>query len=325
MYQEKLLEKFIQINSEEQAILDKKIIIDRSIFKDDGVTVDVDKLLLTDKQISVRKHTRFVNYPKHRHNFIEMCYVLKGHLTNIINGHEVVLHEGDLLMINQNVEHEILASSESDLTLNFIMRPVFFLDLLNYIGQNACIGDFIINSLYQTHESHSLVYRQELNETQENCKIEELLFNIITTIQEDNEMSMLKVKFYMGLLVIELIEKQDYEIKENTDNNYKNSLVLEIMHYIEEYYQNATLNSISKKLHQNDYSISKLLKQKLGLTFKELLQNKRLEVATRLLSYTNLPIVEICSNIGYENVSYFYKLFHKKYSQSPKEYRDNKE
>lgn len=51
--------------------------------------------------------------------------------------------------------------------------------------------------------------------------------------------------------------------------------------------------------------LSKLIKQKTGYTFQELLQHKRFETAAHLLAETDLSVEEIALDVGYENQSYF--------------------
>mgnify|MGYP000019507031 CR=1 FL=1 len=59
-------------------------------------TVDSAKMLEEGKLIAVRTHTRFVHFPSHRHNFIEVLYVCEGSLINIIGGKQVVIEAGEL-------------------------------------------------------------------------------------------------------------------------------------------------------------------------------------------------------------------------------------
>ena len=54
---------------------------------------------------------------------------------------------------------------------------------------------------------------------------------------------------------------------------------------------------------------------------KELLQKHRMETAARLLRRSDLNIQQIIAQVGYENTSYFYRLFHERYGLSPREYR----
>ena len=61
-----------------------------------------------------------------------------------------------------------------------------------------------------------------------------------------------------------------------------------------------------------------------GKTYKELLQKHRMETAARLLRRSDLNIQQIITQVGYENTSYFYRLFHERYGQSPREYRNTR-
>ena len=46
-----------------------------------------------------------------------------------------------------------------------------------------------------------------------------------------------------------------------------------------------------------------------------------METAARLLRRSDLNIQQIIAQVGYENTSYFYRLFHERYGLSPREYR----
>ena len=58
-----------------------------------------------------------------------------------------------------------------------------------------------------------------------------------------------------------------------------------------------------------------------GVSREELMQEHRVETAARLLRRSDLNIQQIISMVGYENTSYFYRLFHERYGLSPREYR----
>ena len=68
-------------------------------------------------------------------------------------------------------------------------------------------------------------------------------------------------------------------------------------------------------------SVSECVRAETGRTYKELLQRHRLETAARLLRRSDLTIQQIIAQVGYENTSYFYRLFRAHYGQSPREYR----
>lgn len=80
--------------------------------------------------IAVRTHTRFVHFPAHKHNFVEVLYVCEGSLTNIIDGKKVIVNKGELLFLNQFTKHEILKAGQNDIAINFMVLPEFLMWLI---------------------------------------------------------------------------------------------------------------------------------------------------------------------------------------------------
>ena len=58
------------------------------------------------------------------------------------------------------------------------------------------------------------------------------------------------------------------------------------------------------------------------MTCIEYINNYRLEIASSLLNKSEKSILDISFEVGFNNVSYFNKLFKKKYSLTPKEFRN---
>ena len=96
---QELLDKLRVISPEERKILDGEARVEKSIYTaDDDFIVDSRQMLDAGKLIDIRPHTRFVRFPKHRHNYIEIIYMCSGTTTHIINeSTRVVLDTGDLL------------------------------------------------------------------------------------------------------------------------------------------------------------------------------------------------------------------------------------
>ena len=59
----------------------------------------------------------------------------------------------------------------------------------------------------------------------------------------------------------------------------------------------------------------------MGTTCIEYINDYRLNIATNMLLTTNSQITEIATSIGITNLSYFNRIFKKKYNMTPKEYR----
>ena len=69
-------------------------------------------------------------------------------------------------------------------------------------------------------------------------------------------------------------------------------------------------------------SLSREIKHRTGKTYTELVQTKRLTQAAYLLRTTAMNVADIAMAVGYDNISYFHRIFQKKYGMTPKKYRD---
>ena len=77
---EKLLERLRPITEEERRILEEQKEIQKDIYTaTEEFTIDGRKMLEKGRVIDIRTHTRFVSFPKHSHNFIEILYMCEGH------------------------------------------------------------------------------------------------------------------------------------------------------------------------------------------------------------------------------------------------------
>ena len=313
-----IIDKLMELTEEEKKILEGKHSIDQSIYTDDKQFIIDSKKILADGQlINIRKHTRFIEFPAHKHNYIEFNYVYKGKLTEVIHNKKIELQEGEIIFLNKDITHAIEKSFEEDIIINFIIKPEFFDFILNLSESDNIIFSFLLKSLYLNRNNKGeYLYFKVSNEKD----IQEILDKIIIEIYEPTMISSTTIKLLVGLLIVELIKKPN-NIEVYSEDNYDNLIIIEVLKYIDNNYATATLFEISEILNQPHYKISKLVKKHTNMTFKELLQEKRLNKAKQLLNETDFSIVEIISLVGYENLTYFYKIFKEKYGYTPKNYK----
>jgi AraC-like DNA-binding protein len=312
-------DKLIALTEEESQILNGEASVNKSLYTDEGnFVIDSNKLLPAGELIDIRKHTRFVNFPSHKHNYIEFNYVYQGKLIQIIDNKEIILQKGELIFLNQYITHEIKASNEDDIIINFIIRPEFFDYIITLLDNENIISKFLLTTLYTDYEEGEYLYFK----VSERENIQDLIEKIIIELYAPSIMSKATIKLLVGLLIVELIKNsQDIEIY--SVDNYEKMLIIQSLKYIDEYYDTATLSEIAANLKQPDYKLSKLIKKHTGMTFKELLQERKLSKAVELIKSTNYSIVDLIGIIGYENPTYFYKIFKEKFGMTPREYKLN--
>ena len=103
----------------------------------------------------------------------------------------------------------------------------------------------------------------------------------------------------------------------------KNSDVIKkaIQYISKNYANNLSLELVANQVHLNPTYFSTLFKQSTGSSFKEYLNMVRIEESKRLLSNTDYALIDIAIATGFEDQSYFTKVFKKYTGLTPKQFR----
>ena len=315
MIDSSILARLSRVTEEEQRLLSGGAEIDRSLYMDGSRDViSGDKLLEKGKTITIRPHTRFVAFPEHSHDYVEMVYMCAGQTTHRVNGQEIVLRAGELLMLGRHARQSIAPAGEGDVAVNFIVRPAFFSGTLPFLGEEETpLRRFVVGCLTGENEDGCLLFR-----VSDVLPVQNLIENLLYTLLEDIPNRRGVLQMTMGLLFAQLLNHTDTLKLETREQ----SAVFSVLRYVEENYRDGSLGEIASRLHYELPSLSRLVRQKTGRNYTELVQEKRLSQAAWLLRNTNRKVDEIANAVGYENLSYFHRLFAARFGRSPKKYRD---
>lgn len=316
-----ILDYLSRITEEEQAILDGRRQVQKNLYGEETeFVVDSRKFLEEGRLITIRPHTRFAYFPSHRHNYIEMLYVVQGQITTILNGRDrLCMRAGDLLFLNQHARHEILPAGRDDIAVNFIILPEFFRYPIGMMDRENLLMDFLIRSLSEESLSDNFLYLQ----TGDILPVGNLLESMIWTLVDHTAGTGTVLQVSMGLIFLYLSRYADL-INQSGPASDEQRLLLYTLDYIEHHYQDASMAEVVDSTGFPAYTISRLLKKNTGCNFKELLQKRKLQQAAYLLEHSTLPIELILMQIGYENSSYFFRKFREQYGCTPRAYRKQK-
>lgn len=137
--------------------------------------------------------------------------------------------------------------------------------------------------------------------------------------------------FLAGALLLLLIwglkkEKKEappLPYQELSVTNHKDTEADRLDKIIGQNYQNPEISTafIAKQTGLPSARVYALVKERHNQTFKQLINEIRLTEACRLLTETDLKITEIAITVGFNDLSYFNKLFKNKKSMAPREFR----
>ncbi len=315
---QELIDKLKEITEEERQILNGNKQIDKGLYQSDEDTnrIDAKKLLDAGKLITLRPHTRFIHFPAHTHNYVEVIYMCTGTTHHIVNGNEIELKQGELLFLNQNCVQEILPAGENDIAVNFIILPEFFDYSLRLMEtEENLLRSFMIDCLTATNEEATYLHFK----VADFLPVQNLVENLIWTLlnHQPNKRSINQIT--MGLLMLQLLDHVD--AVETDKKNKSQILAMNVLSYVDEHYRNGELADLAAQLHYDFYWLSREIKRCTGATYTELVQSRRMSQACYLLTHTAMSVSDVGSAVGYENASFFHKAFLKRYGTTPRKYR----
>lgn len=132
--------------------------------------------------------------------------------------------------------------------------------------------------------------------------------------QEINENAHISIESFLAWLELycRLIPKEE---------SHK-SVVALVKHYAAEHIrEDITREKLAEQFYMNADYLGKLFKRETGESLGYFLMMEKLKEAKRLLLATDKTVGEICAELGYENFSYFSRIFGKYIGCTPREYR----
>ena len=310
-----IIERLLPPTPEEKKALENMGRVDRDIYMDQySSVVKPDKLLESGSVLALRPHVRFVSFPLHSHDYIEAVYCIEGSMVHSVNGERVILSQGEILLLGERACHEIEKCGERDIAMNILILPSFFSSLVSsFSSSSSVLKSFILGTLVGKEQSGYLHFH-----VKEDIAIQNTMENIIHFYTEGerggSEISRRSIEL-LFLLLLQATERAD------TGGNER-SIVLKTLSYIRDNYRQGTLQDLASKLGLDISSLSRTIRRETGKTWTELMQEKRLENACCMLESTRENVDNISRSVGYENISYFHRIFRKKFNMGPKEYRD---
>jgi len=267
------------------------------------------------RRIALYRHPRGIHVPTHQRSFAELVYMVRGTTHHRIGGSEVLLGQGELLLLGQNTPQELLPLAADTLAVSFFIKPEFFGDILSFLGtEETPLREFVLRCLgqetpYGYLHFHVGTVRQ----------VQNLMENLLLHLLENPESRRPIPLYTVGLLFVQLLEESD----NLTMGIREQQAILGVLRYLETNYASGSLTDAAKMLHCDVAWLSREIKRRTGRTYTELLQERRLRQAAWLLEHTNQRISDIALAVGYENVSYFHRIFRAQFGLSPKKYRDS--
>lgn len=251
----------------------------------------------------------------HWHEDIEVIFISEGEMHYDINGQKVLLTAGDSIVINTRQMHFGYSSHGRDCSfLCLLFHPSLLMshpcttkDYLMPILENPCI--------------ESIFYPKGTPCAEQIKTLQKQIFSLKDAGRDGYELGVIARLFQLWEVLYRSCREQNllnHERQPSTDLLIQKKMVS----YIYQNYSNPlTLEDIAAAGNVSRSKCCSVFKKYLQQSPIDFLNAYRLEVSSNLLKHTGEKIATIALACGFNHLSYYSKLFVKKYGCTPSAYR----
>ena len=241
------------------------------------------------------------------HEALEIKYFYEGRSTLFIGNKIINAEAGDIIVINPYEIHATVDyAGESGGKYSLFMIGLDFFSGFSAIGFDL---------------RHILLSDQKSFKTQikNNTRMQELLTNICTEHNDDLPASKLAITGYLAefftLLVREGMEESP--ISNNGLYRYYKAIEPAIRMIRDNYQSKFTVDALAGACNISKYHFCRIFKTVTGISTVQYINNYRLKIADAMIMNTSLPLSEIASACGFDDESYFCKIYKQHFGKTP--------
>lgn len=254
----------------------------------------------------------------HHLRFIKIMYVLNGELLlNTSKSNTITLKKGNFVMVPPKLEHSVFSCHDDDIVVNIFLRTSTFEKTFStLLTESNDLAEFFWNALYGRDES-SIIWFQNDSDP----RLDQLLADMFDAWTSEEK----SVNFYLVGCVTELLSYALYHHRSTlasvSGSNCQNNMLPKILQYLRSNYNMVSLPSLAHRFQLSEEHLSRYIRRETGYSLSHLLREFRLKQSAQMLRNTQLSIEQIMLDVGYTDISYFYKVFKLRYHMTPNQYR----
>ena len=249
--------------------------------------------------------------------YFRLLYVLKGSIGIVVDQKEIEFFAGGAIIANPNTHIVYRGTSQKTEVATIIFKNAFFTTtFLNDLIDLPLFYDFVIQGLDTTYQKSNYFFFQ--------CSFGNfshflLLFLFKEIINKKQKSAVKQSAFFLLLTELDQTKEETLVLKQSTLPS--NLFIGEILKHINRNYFDVSLDQLAQLYNLHPNYLSVMIKNQTGKNFSEHLADVRIERASYYLRHSRLPIQQISEKVGYQDKSYFFRLFKKYHNCSPNQYR----
>lgn len=239
----------------------------------------------------------------HSHPFVEVVFVWKGKGHIHLNGEDLPVGPGDLLVYNAGQPHCEYSDEGDPLTFYFTAY-----DKINLPGQpaNQLLGPDVPPLLHTQEKSEHFFY---------------LFREVVRELQQGMDFGYEIAQATAKIIVMQMFRLLNQSVNAK-DFLQSNRVLQDALRYIDENFtQEISLNLLANECMVSKYHLSHLFTKGMGVSIGRYILEKRLSMAKHLLNSTDLSVEQVSLQSGFADCAYFCRLFKKETGSTPTQFR----
>ncbi|MFD1886797.1 AraC family transcriptional regulator [Paenibacillus wenxiniae] len=260
-----------------------------------------------------------VYIPFHMHQYIELTYVYRGQCTVSLLNQQMVMQQGDLILIDKQTPHRINATSTDDIIIDVkLKRDYLCASLSSRLASTNMTTPFLIHSLIDRRRTNGYLYFK----AKPDRSLQPTLVQIMCEYFDRDFCSAELIDSYCSILFTELVRHSSTGTGQEQPET-RDRMVLDMLRYVREHYRDCNLIELAAQFDYHPNYVSAFLKKETGHSFMDLLQMERLNRAALFLTNSEMAIPAIAEEVGYSSPSFFHKKFKERFGSTPSHYRQH--
>ena len=237
----------------------------------------------------------------HAHEFCELLFIVEGNGTITANGKQKPFKRGDIVIYDPGVEHFEQSRGKDAILIYFFAVDMFKITDLQEGHLMPPGYDFIYNT-GERFDEFLTMFKNIIYE----CKHTKAFFGEIASC-------LAKVTM---LGVLRTANRTENELSKN------NKTVEKAVEYINNNYsKNISLETVAEQCYVDKYHLSHMFTKALGVSVGKFIKDLKIAKAKRLLETTSYTVSVIAEKTGFDDSSYFSRMFKSAVGCSPLQYR----
>ena len=254
--------------------------------------------------------SKYVNHQKAIHEEMEIIWLMKGKATLKVDDTTFKMHPHTVFLVYMYKEHSIESDPDSIIVTYRLKKE--YLHRNNYFFEK-------INFKPRVYSFEELAYKYK--------QVPLLVVQLIKLLVSDEPSDLIRYKiigyynmYVLGLYRILLKEKY-LDVKNINYDQYLNRIHLVVEYTYDHFQEKVTMNQLSSLTGISEYRLSHFIKDVLGISYSDFLQNVRFEYALKQLKRTDKSVQEIVFESGFSDHKYLSRLMKKKFNTTALQYR----